>query len=531
MAADTMQFTLKNDAGSTLFSFNLPLFKLDATTAPVVGDDDADGYVAGSLWADLTNDKAYICTDNGTGAAVWQEIGAGGGGTAASTTEVLTGTDAAKFGTPDSIAALWEKGTDVISAGTISLGEGRVFHITGTTTITDIDFATAKDGREAVLIFDDVLILTHDFTTLKLPTGANITTAAGDRAGITQDSGDNIVCEWYTRANGTSLAISDGDNGDITVSLGGTVWTIDNNVVTFAKMQAISADVLLGNDASGTAVEEIACTAAGRALIDDADALAQRSTLGLGTLATQDGTFSGTSSGTNTGDQTITLTGDVTGSGTGSFAATIANDAVTYAKVQNVSATDKVLGRSTSGAGDVEEIACTAAGRALIDDASAAAQRTTLGLGTLATQDGTFSGTSSGTNTGDQAAATQAEQESASSLTVFVSPGRQQFHPSAAKGWASWEMIGTWSIYSSHNVSSITDSGTGIGIVNWNVDFSASYTVLFWADHDITVHSNAGGMINQTLPIDVAGVSFRYNIGTGVATDCDLINVVAFGDQ
>jgi hypothetical protein len=77
------------------------------------------------------------------------------------------------------------------------------------------------------------------------------------------------------------------------------------------------------------------------------------------------------------------LTGDVTaGPGTGAQAATIANDAVTYAKMQNVSATDKVLGRATAGAGDVEEITCTAAGRALIDDADAAAQRTTLGFGT-----------------------------------------------------------------------------------------------------------------------------------------------------
>lgn len=46
--------------------------------------------------------------------------------------------------------------------------------------------------------------------------------------------------------------------------------------------------------------------------------------LGLGSLATQSGTFSGTSTGTNTGDQTITLTGDITGSGTGSFATTYA---------------------------------------------------------------------------------------------------------------------------------------------------------------------------------------------------------------
>ena len=65
--------------------------------------------------------------------------------------------------------------------------------------------------------------------------------------------------------------------------------------------------------------------------------------------------------------------------------AQIAGGAVTYAKMQPVSATDKVLGRSTAGAGDVEEIAMTAAGRALLDDADAAAQRTTLGLGAIAT--------------------------------------------------------------------------------------------------------------------------------------------------
>lgn len=41
-------------------------------------------------------------------------------------------------------------------------------------------------------------------------------------------------------------------------------------------------------------------------------------------------------------------------------------------------------------------------GASLVDDATAGDARTTLGLGTLATQSGTFSGTSSGTNTGDQ---------------------------------------------------------------------------------------------------------------------------------
>jgi hypothetical protein len=150
--------------------------------------------------------------------------------------------------------------------------------------------------------------------------------------------------------------------GDVTASQNSNATTIANGVVSTAKM---------GGDV----------TTAGKALLDDADAAAQRTTLGLGTLATQSGTFSGTSSGTNTGDQTISLTGDVVGSGTGSFTATITVGAVNTSKL----------------GGDI-----TTAGKALLDDADAAAQRTTLGLGSLATQSGTFSGTSSGTNTGDQ---------------------------------------------------------------------------------------------------------------------------------
>ena len=71
--------------------------------------------------------------------------------------------------------------------------------------------------------------------------------------------------------------------------------------------------------------------------------------------------------------------GDITASGSGTVL-TIDTDVVTYAKMQNVSATDKLLGRSTAGSGDVEEIACTAFGRSLIDDAAAINARTTLGL-------------------------------------------------------------------------------------------------------------------------------------------------------
>lgn len=57
------------------------------------------------------------------------------------------------------------------------------------------------------------------------------------------------------------------------------------------------------------------------------------------------------------GRQAGPLTGDVTTPSASNAAATIANDAVTYAKMQNVSAASKLLGRgSAGGSGDVEEI-------------------------------------------------------------------------------------------------------------------------------------------------------------------------------
>lgn len=60
------------------------------------------------------------------------------------------------------------------------------------------------------------------------------------------------------------------------------------------------------------------------------------------------------------GAGTLTLTGDVTGTGTGSVATTIANNAVTLAKMADM-ATASLLGRNTAGTGDPEVLSVSTA--------------------------------------------------------------------------------------------------------------------------------------------------------------------------
>ncbi len=176
-------------------------------------------------------------------------------------------------------------------------------------------------------------------------------------------------------------------------------------------------------------------TAAGAALLDDADAAAQRTTLGLGTAATQ------ASSAFEASGAVSTHNGVTTAHGISAYGATLVDDAdaatarstLGLGTAATTAATDyataghnhsgvyqpsdaeltAIAGLTSAadsapyftGSGTAALMTVTSAGRALIDDADASAQRTTLGLTALATTTpGTGVATALGTNVGSAGA-------------------------------------------------------------------------------------------------------------------------------
>lgn len=100
------------------------------------------------------------------------------------------------------------KGADIASASTTNIANatGHFVHVTGTTTITA--FGTATAGVKRTVRFAGALTLTHNATSLILPTGANITTAANDVAVMVSEGSGNWRCVAYSRADGTPLTAS-----------------------------------------------------------------------------------------------------------------------------------------------------------------------------------------------------------------------------------------------------------------------------------------------------------------------------------
>ena len=125
------------------------------------------------------------------------------------------------------------------------------------------------------------------------------------------------------------------------------------------------------------------------------------------------------------------------------------------------------------------------------------------------------------------AVATQAQQETGTSTTVLVTPGRQQFHQSAAKVWANVNGAGT-SLLASFGVSSIADVGTGILTINFSTSFSsASYSAIGSLNQDGVGVTPFGWTAQGASSCTFYVINFA-----GTATsDPGNYNFAAYGDQ
>lgn len=103
------------------------------------------------------------------------------------------------------------------------------------------------------------VVKTSDTGSAVLPVGTTANRDGTPQSGYLRF---NTTLNQFEGYNGTAWGavggVSDGDKGDITVSSSGGTWTIDNDAVTFAKMQNIATSRLLGRSTAGSGdVEEL----------------------------------------------------------------------------------------------------------------------------------------------------------------------------------------------------------------------------------------------------------------------------------
>lgn len=159
-------------------------------------------------------------------------------------------------------------------------------------------------------------------------------------------------------------------------------------------------------------------------------------------------------------------------------------------------ATDKLAGRSTSGAGAGEEITCTSAGRAILDDADAAAQRDTLGI--LAFKTIAVSGQSDVVADADDDTLTIA---AGSGITITTDASTDTVTIAGSAALTVKESDGSPSVSNVDTIAfdgaTVTDNGNG----------------------DVTVTISAGAGANVTVEEIVASTAFP------AANNVDILNI------
>jgi len=235
-----------------------------------------------------------------------------------------------------------------------------------------------------------------------------------------------------------------------------------------------------------------------------------------------------TSGESGTVDNIGNLTGDVTSS---NRATTIANDAVTYAKMQDVSATNVVLGRDSAGAGVVEEI-------------SAANLRTILNVADGATADQTNVTGSSGSCTGNAATATalttgNKDITGTLGVTELITSKQRHllrcgFYGNASKMYLPFNYGGTFENtstagYSEYGAVIMPCDGyvESVIIRSENACGNSSVTILVASDGTEVPSLSPGSFVSPTVNMSADDTSYKF---TGFVNQGGTTNSFSAGD-
>jgi hypothetical protein len=150
-----------------------------------------------------------------------------------------------------------------------------------------------------------------------------------------------------------------------------------------------------------------------------------------------------------------------------------------------------------------------------------------IGVSSIATSGLASGGTITTTGTITVTAAVKSDQTTATSNSVAVTPGVQQYHPSSAKAWVSYQYsAGVPGILQSYNVASLTDVGVGIaGVVFTTAMTSSNYPAL------MTQSNDGAGLTNNSSTATTGYQVLTRTTGFAATDTGGIVSTCAFGGQ
>lgn len=326
------------------------------------------------------------------------------------------------------IEFIYVDGTDARSiTGSIAIQDANNVAITGGSITGITDLAVADGGTGASNAASARTNL--GIGTIGTQNANAVAITGGTVAGVTVSN--SSLSNVSVIANASSLSVRDSDGSNIlSIAVGSNLTANTILTLTTGATSNRTLDISASN---------VTISTAGAALIDDADASAQRTTLGLGTISTQNANAVAITGGSITGITDLAVADGGTGASDAATARTnlgvgtlgtqnanavaitggtiVANasgisirdadasNVMTIAVGSNLTA-NTVLTLTTGATSNrtldisASNVTISTAGAALIDDADASAQRTTLGLGTIATQNANAVSITGGSITG-----------------------------------------------------------------------------------------------------------------------------------